>query len=196
VGAPSRSAGQVALDTEPPPPPPRYDPRCHAGPSDQTACTVHSTDLLGCVHVVGESVLTAWLSISCLQSDSLLALHNLDWYGAHTALRHVHALPPSQHIVFVALPIYLQKRPAFTPYSKDGRTVSAKESTFVAYATSLPEHTFVLASDQIKRRRCMVCGMFTQRICGCGQAICGIGMEAHAGHGMWKQYTRRVAGYF
>jgi hypothetical protein len=63
----------------------------------------------------------------------------------HTALRHLQALPTGQHIGFVALPTYLRKHPAFTPYFKDSRTVSAKESTFVAYATALPERTCVLA---------------------------------------------------
>jgi hypothetical protein len=75
----------------------------------------------------------------------VLNKHNLDWYDAHTPLRHVHAFPTSPHIVFVALPIYLQEHPAFTPYLKDGYTVPAKEYAVVAYAIALPEHTCVFA---------------------------------------------------
>jgi hypothetical protein len=98
MGAPSSSAGKVTSATEPPTSPPRADPGCESGPSDQT-CTVHAADLPACVHFVGDSVLTDWLKISCLQSNSLLTLHILDCYDAHTAICRL--CPPVNTLVLL-----------------------------------------------------------------------------------------------
>jgi hypothetical protein len=69
-----------------------------------------------CVQFWGDNVQTRWLHVNELTSDCVLSLHGLDVYDAHAAIRHLSALPRSQHTVFVALPLAQLKHPAFTPY--------------------------------------------------------------------------------
>jgi hypothetical protein len=98
----------------PPPPPQAFVFR--------DAAVSASTDK--CVHFWGDLLSGAWLDVDSLDRDVCLVLHTVDEVVAHTALRHLRALPLSRHSVFVAMPFAMRKHPAFSPWLRDGVTIS------------------------------------------------------------------------
>ena len=81
--------------------------------------------------------LGAWLQLDALQRDTVLSLHDLDEFDAHTALRHVHEINLGSHKLFVALPPAMRKHPAFTKFLRHGETVTRSDT---AYSLHKREH--------------------------------------------------------
>lgn len=114
---------------------------------DSVAGAFSPEKIQGCVRVSGDLALGPWLQTSQLQQDTLLSLHGLDWYDAHTALRHASTLSLGPHTCFVAMPPELRRHRAFTPWLAAGTTVS--RSTVVDHpsprGSGLPDPSYVMA---------------------------------------------------
>ena len=63
------------------------------------------------------------MRIHSLSQDTVLVLHGLDPYDAHTALRHMLAVDFGEHTCYVALSPEMRRDRAFTPWLRDGTTV-------------------------------------------------------------------------
>jgi hypothetical protein len=72
---------------------------------------------------------TTCLDVQALSQDVLLCLHDSDDYASHVALRHMHDLPLSAHVIYVAMPPSLRTHKAFTPWLRDGITVAKTKIT-------------------------------------------------------------------
>lgn len=71
--------------------------------------------------------LTAWLAVSELSRDVVLAIKGDDVFDAHTAIRHIGGIDLRSHAVTVMLPPALRKHPGFTPWLHDASTVRKRD---------------------------------------------------------------------
>jgi hypothetical protein len=77
-----------------------------------------------CVHYLGDDGLSRWLDCKELSQDVMLSLHGLDPYEAHTAVRHLSSVNLLGHSIFLTMPYHLRTDRGFTPWLRDGTTIS------------------------------------------------------------------------
>ncbi len=112
----------------PPPPPPRA-PRF-------ARCANHIPP--DALHYCADN-LPEWFDVRDVRTDVLLNLSQVsDPHLAHTALRHLRALPLYAHAVHVLMPPELHRHPAFQPWFQGSRVVS---TSYAAHdRTDSPRH--------------------------------------------------------
>jgi hypothetical protein len=77
-----------------------------------------------CVHYQGDDGLSRWLDCTELSQDVMLSLHGLDPYDAHTAVRHLSSVNLLGHSICLAMPYHIRTDRGFTPWLRDGTTLS------------------------------------------------------------------------
>ena len=71
-------------------------------------------DIRRCVQLHDDSAMLEWLEVADLRNDTILSLHGLDNYAAHTAIRHITEVNLQRHKLYVAMPPELRQNRAFT----------------------------------------------------------------------------------
>jgi hypothetical protein len=79
-----------------------------------------------CVHYLGDNGLSQWLDCTELSQDVMLSLHGLDLYDAHTAVPHLSHVNLLGHSIFLAMPYHIRTDRGFTPWLRDGTTLSCE----------------------------------------------------------------------